>query len=172
MTLVRLIYLRILEHFGLPIFIDFYTFLHIFHSSSKIDRVMGVEAPSAPPTYQLSMLDQKNENMQKYLKIYEDGGANIFRKSYVNQPNQGHQPWQSNNLIPKAFHRNNLGTRKLFRTQGTRYTPSTPKVVILRSFCPQNSKERRTWVFFSAWWSWLGWSTWDFWKNLPPHLYI
>ena len=23
----------------------------------------------------------------------------FFRKSYVNQPNQGHQPWQSNSLV-------------------------------------------------------------------------
>ena len=26
-------------------------------------------------------------------------GARIFQKSFVNQPNQGHQPWQSNSLL-------------------------------------------------------------------------
>ena len=39
------------------------------------------------------------KNMQKCVKIYKDGGAKIFKKSYVNQPNQGHQPWQSNSLL-------------------------------------------------------------------------
>ena len=32
------------------------------------------------------------------------GGANIFQKSYVNQPNQGHQPWQSNSLSSALCH--------------------------------------------------------------------
>ena len=36
--------------------------------------------------------------MQKYVKMCEDGCAKIFQKSWVNQPNQGHQPWQSNSL--------------------------------------------------------------------------
>ena len=39
--------------------------------------------------------------MQKCVKIYKDGGAKIFQKSLVNQPNQGHQAWQSNSLIKK-----------------------------------------------------------------------
>ena len=38
--------------------------------------------------------------MQKCVKVYKDGGAKIFQKSQVNQPNQGHQPWQSNSLVP------------------------------------------------------------------------
>ena len=33
-----------------------------------------------------------------YIKIYKDGRVKISLKSYVNQPNQGHQPWQSNSL--------------------------------------------------------------------------
>ena len=37
--------------------------------------------------------------MQKCVKIYKDVGAKIFQKSWVNQPNQGHQPWQSNSLV-------------------------------------------------------------------------
>ena len=37
--------------------------------------------------------------MQKCVKTYKDGGAKIFQKSTVNQPNQGHQPWQSNSLL-------------------------------------------------------------------------
>ena len=36
--------------------------------------------------------------MQKFVKMYKDGGAKIFQKSLVNQPKQGHQPWQSNSL--------------------------------------------------------------------------
>ena len=36
------------------------------------------------------------KNIQKCVKIYKDGGAKIFQKSQVNQPDQGHQPWQSN----------------------------------------------------------------------------
>ena len=40
--------------------------------------------------------------MQKCVKIYKDGGAKIFQKSQVNQPNQGHQPWQSNSL-PQGY---------------------------------------------------------------------
>ena len=48
-----------------------------------------------PPPITLSIL---NEKYEKYAKIYKYGGANIFQKSNVNQPNQGHQPWQSNSL--------------------------------------------------------------------------
>ena len=49
---------------------------------SKIDRVMSGGAPSAPLAYELSILDSKKyENMQKRVKIYKDGGANIFQKS-------------------------------------------------------------------------------------------
>ena len=41
-------------------------------------------------------------NYQSYIKTCKDGGANIFQKSQVNQPNQGHQPWQSNSLLEEA----------------------------------------------------------------------
>ena len=30
------------------------------------------------------------KNVKDYVKIYKDGGAKIFQKSEVNQPNQGH----------------------------------------------------------------------------------
>ena len=36
--------------------------------------------------------------MQKYMNMYKDGEAKIFQQSKVNQPKQGHQPWQSNSL--------------------------------------------------------------------------
>ena len=56
-------------------------------------------APSAPPAYQLSILDQQNiKNMQKHVGICKDGDGQIFQKSQANQPNQGHQPaggWMS-----------------------------------------------------------------------------
>ena len=66
---------------------------------------MGGGAPSAPPAYQLSILDQNKyekyaKNQLKYIKM---GGAKNFQKSQVNQPNQGHQPWQSNSLVECAL---------------------------------------------------------------------
>ena len=42
------------------------------------------------------------KHLQKYVKIYKDGGGKIFQKSQANQPNQGHQPWQSNSLLAKG----------------------------------------------------------------------
>ena len=44
---------------------------------------MGGGVTSTPPAYQLSILDQKKKvnNMQEYIKICKDGGANIFQKS-------------------------------------------------------------------------------------------
>ena len=52
-----------------------------------------------PPLINYQFQTPKNmKNMQKCVKIYKDGGAKIFQKSQVNQPNQGHQPWQSNSL--------------------------------------------------------------------------
>ena len=38
------------------------------------------------------------KNMQKHMKIYKDEGAKNLQKSYMNQPNQGHEPWQSDSL--------------------------------------------------------------------------
>ena len=37
--------------------------------------------------------------MHKYVEIYKEGGAKSVQISQVNQPNQGHQPWQSNSLL-------------------------------------------------------------------------
>ena len=35
---------------------------------------MGGGAPSAPPAYQVSILNKKMKNIQKYIKFYKDGG--------------------------------------------------------------------------------------------------
>ena len=42
------------------------------------------------------------KHLQTCVTIYKDGGAKIFQESYVNQPNHGHQPWQSNSLLEEC----------------------------------------------------------------------
>ena len=83
MALLRLIYLGFLENFGPPIFIRFYTFLHIFHAFWGLNLIVHKRgAPKAPPThYPINLRSQKMTNMQKCEKMYKDGGAKIFQKS-------------------------------------------------------------------------------------------
>ena len=45
-------------------------------------------------------------------------GAKIFKKSHVNQPNQGHQPWQSSSL----------GEDKIIRIRKKKVFPPHPKI--------------------------------------------
>ena len=73
-----------------------YTFLHIF---VYFLYFLGSLAPPAPPAYRLSILySKKLKNIHKIEKNYKNQGVQIFQKSWVNQPNQGNQPWQSNSL--------------------------------------------------------------------------
>ena len=105
MALVRLIYLGFLENFGPPIFIYVYMFFAYVSSFFDVKLILDKwGASKAPPThYPINFRSTNNmKNMQKYIKMYKDGGAKIFQKSYIKQPNQGHQPWQSNSLTWKV----------------------------------------------------------------------
>ena len=68
MALVRLIYQGFLENFGPPIFIHFYTFLHIFHIFWGLKLIVFKRgAPKAPPThYPINFRPQK---IWKYAKM-------------------------------------------------------------------------------------------------------
>ena len=61
--------------------------------------------------------------MLKCVKIYKDGGAKNFQKSYVIQPNQGHQSWQSNSLIQEPSYNltqlDPLAKNKVFCSSGS-----------------------------------------------------